>query len=293
MKNDLKIGIIGLDTSHVEAFTDLLNNAQHQHHIAGGRVVAAFPGGSPDFELSHSRVVGFTAKLRDQFQVRIVDSPEAVARECDAVLLESVDGRVHLEQFRRIAPLGKPTFIDKPLATTSKEARAIIELARQHRVPLMSSSALRYAEAFMAVLNDQTKGEIIGADFYGPMQLQPTQPGFFWYGIHTAEMLFTAMGREWTKLAVTSNADYDLVVGTWKDGRIGTMRGNRKGNGAFGGVIHRMQGSQFVDVYSNPKPYYASLIERIMRLFTTGQSPLDVEDTFEVIRFLETANQGR
>ncbi|MDD2709459.1 MAG: Gfo/Idh/MocA family oxidoreductase [Verrucomicrobiae bacterium] len=293
MKNKLRIGIIGLDTSHVEAFTSLLNSAQHPWHIEGGEVVAAFPGGSPDFQLSHSRVQGFTDKLRDQFKVKIVDSPEAVARECDAILLESVDGRVHLEQFKRIASSGKPVFVDKPFAVTSSDARAILSLASQHRIPLMSCSALRYAASLVDVLENRTGGEVIGADFYGPMAIEPTQPGFFWYGIHTAEMLYAAMGRGCVEVAVTTHADHDLVVGVWKDGRMGTIRGNRAGNGKFGGMVHRKSESQFVDVYSNPKPYYASLMEKILALFSTGQASVDPEETFEVIRFLEAANQSR
>src|SRR5262249_50220599 len=42
----LKAGIIGCDTSHVTAFTKLLNNPKNEGDLAGVSVVAAFPGGS-------------------------------------------------------------------------------------------------------------------------------------------------------------------------------------------------------------------------------------------------------
>lgn len=96
---ELKVGIIGLDTSHVVAFTGLLNDKNHEYHIPGGKVLVAYPGGSPDFELSIGRVKGFTEELQTKYGVEIVDSVEAVAEASDAILLESVDGRVHLEQF--------------------------------------------------------------------------------------------------------------------------------------------------------------------------------------------------
>lgn len=293
MSNALKIGIIGLDTSHVTAFTKLLNEPDNAYHVAGGKVVVAFPGGSPDMELSISRVEGFTNTLRDELGVTIVDSVEAVAEQSDAILLESVDGRVHLEQFAKIAPYGKPVFIDKPLAVTSEDAKQIAELAKKHNIPVMSSSALRYAEGLTTVLSDAGKGAVIGIDAFGPMALIPTQPGYFWYGIHTVEMVFATLGKDCVDVTVTSNDDHDLIVGRWADGRIATMRGNRKGNNTFGAVVHREKGSQFVDVYAHPKPYYASMLEPIMAMFKGESAAIDFEDTVRLVRFIEAANESR
>ena len=114
--------MIGLDTSHVPAFANLLHDSTQEYHVPGGRIVAAYPGGSPDFALSLSRVEGYTAELRDKHGVEIVESIAELRNKCDAVMLESVDGRVHLEQFREVAGWGGPVFIDKPLAKTAKAA---------------------------------------------------------------------------------------------------------------------------------------------------------------------------
>lgn len=290
---DLRIGMIGLDTSHAAAFTKLLNDGEAPYHLPGARVTAAYPGGSPDFELSISRVAGYTAQLRDQFGVSILDSIEAVAENSDAILLESVDGRVHLEQFRRIAPYGKPVFIDKPFAVRSAEAKEIADLAERYNIPLMSSSALRYAEGLTEALSQNGKGAVIGADTYGPMAWVPTQPGYFWYGIHSAEMLYAILGTGCREVMAYSTEEHDVIVGSWKDGRIGTVRGNRKGNPAFGASIHREKGTTAVDVYSNPKPYYASLLERVLEMFRSGRPPIPMGETLEVIRFLEAANESR
>lgn len=293
MNAELKIGMIGLDTSHVVAFAKVLNDSTQEYHVPGGRIVCAWPGGSPDFELSRSRVEGFTKELKEKFGIEILASPEDVARRSDAVLLESVDGRVHFDQFRRIAALGKPTFIDKPFAVASKDARALAELARRSSAPLMSCSALRYAEGLSAALGDARNGAIIGADFFGPMSLEPTQPGLFWYGIHSVEMLFTVLGKGCVSVAAFSNDLHDMVVGQWADGRVGVIRGNRKGNPVFGGTIHRERGSQFVDVQAHPKPYYASMLERILEFFKTRTAPVDLDETIEIVRFIEAANESR
>jgi hypothetical protein len=98
--NVMKIGVVGLDTSHVIAFAKLLNDHDSPYHVEGGEITVAFPGGSADFELSSSRVEGYTKELNEQYGVQIVRSPQAVAEQVDAILLESVDGRIHLEQFK-------------------------------------------------------------------------------------------------------------------------------------------------------------------------------------------------
>src|SRR5262245_18211271 len=138
---DLRIGMIGLDTSHVVAFTKLLNDPKNEHHVAGGKVVIAFPGGSQDFDLSRNRVEGFTKELREQWGGRIVDLPEAVAEACDLLMIESVDGRVHRAQFEATVKYGKPTFIDKPFTVNSNDAEAILKLGKEHGIPVMSSSS--------------------------------------------------------------------------------------------------------------------------------------------------------
>ncbi|MGO4272006.1 Gfo/Idh/MocA family oxidoreductase [Paenibacillus sp. TAF58] len=74
------------------------------------------------FEPSYSRVEAFTTQMREEFKVVIMDNPEAVAEQVDAILITSVDGRSHLEQFTRIAPFRKPVFIDKPFAASVKDA---------------------------------------------------------------------------------------------------------------------------------------------------------------------------
>lgn len=288
----LNIGMIGLDTSHCTAFAKLLNDPNHEYHVHGGKIISAFPGGSPDFELSWSRLEKFTSSLRDEYGVQLLDSPEAVAERSDAILLTSVDGRVHLEQFRRIAPFGKPVFIDKPFAVTTADAKEMVRLAAENDVPIMSASSLRYAQGLVDALSGETS-DILGADCYGPMEIQPTQPGLFWYGIHSAEMLYRILGKGCVQVTASTSEDHELVVGIWEDGRIGTIRGNRAGNKTFGAVIHRNNKTEFVDASLHPKPVYAGLLQAAIDMFQTRVATIDVQETVEIIRFLEAANESR
>ncbi|GGD87726.1 Gfo/Idh/MocA family protein [Paenibacillus nasutitermitis] len=295
MSKTLKLGMIGLDTSHVSAFAALLNDPDHPYHVAGGRIEVAYPGiPSQDFELSYSRIGKYTEELSGKYGVAILESAEAVAEQSDAVLLVSVDGRVHLDLFKRIVSFGKPVFIDKPLAVSSREAEEIFALARQYKVPLMSCSSLRYAEALTEELSGaKDDDKILGADCYGPMTIESALPDFFWYGIHSVEILYRIMGKGCVSLSVTTNEDYDVITGTWEDGRIGVVRGNRKGNNQFGALIHRSKTNRLVEAGAHPKPTYAGMLERIMSMFHSGQSDIDPAETLEIIRFLECANQSR
>src|SRR5688500_15629974 len=73
----LRAGIIGLDTSHVLAFTQSLNKGpkkpEDAQKLAGVKVVAAYPQGSKDIEGSTKRVPEYTEKVK-ALGVEIVDS---------------------------------------------------------------------------------------------------------------------------------------------------------------------------------------------------------------------------
>ena len=295
MSASLRIGLIGLDTSHVVAFTKLLNDPSNEHHIPNGKVVVAFPGGSDDFELSYSRVEGFTNELRDDYQVKIVDDCEQVAAASDMVFITSVDGRVHLEQFKQIVSHGKPTFIDKPLAVCSEHAREIFRLAEDAGVPLMSSSSLRYMDGLAVALSAEKLaelGSVRGCDAFGPMAIEPTQPGLYWYGIHTVDMVERVMGPGCERVQTDTNDNADVVTATWSDGRVATVRGNRNTHSSFGITLHHEKGFQHVDMAAG-RPGYAAMLAAVFDSLPNGTPDVPPEQAIEVIRLIEAANQSR
>ena len=180
---DLRLGIIGTDTSHAPAFTEVLNNPTSKNHIAGARVVAAFKGGSPDINESRDNVEKYATELRDKYQVEIVAKIADLCPLVDGILLESVDGRPHLEQFRQAAKCGKPIFIDKPLAASIEDARQIARLAAEAGIPWFSSSTLRYTDIVKLKSADMT-----GAIVWAPGPLEPHHVlDLSWYGIQASK----------------------------------------------------------------------------------------------------------
>ncbi|MDR3636127.1 MAG: Gfo/Idh/MocA family oxidoreductase [Isosphaeraceae bacterium] len=285
----LRAGIIGLDTSHVTAFTSVLNNPRAKPEVAGVRVVAAYPGGSADVESSHSRVAGYTADLKEKFGVEIVDSIDALLEKVDVVLLESVDGRKHLAQAEPVLKARKPVFIDKPVAGTLADAIKIFQLAEQYGTPCFSSSSLRYSPSIVALLNNPKVGDIVGCDAFGPCSLEEHHPDLFWYGVHGVESLFTVMGTGCVSVARVQTEGTELVTGTWEKGRVGTFRGIRQGKADYGVLAFGTKGVVLGQGYGGYEP----LLVEVCRFFRTGKPPVSAKETIELFAFMEAADESK
>ncbi len=283
----LRLGIVGLDTSHVPAFTKLFNNPKADGELAGFKVVAGYPGGT-DMPASRDRVANFTATIKGM-GVEIVDTIPQLLDRVDMVLLESVDGRIHLQEAREIFKAGKPVFIDKPVAGSLAEAIAIYELAKQHNVACFSSSSLRFGDNIQELVGNPAAGETLGATTWGPCSYQSGTPDLFFYGIHGVEALFTLMGTGCETVIRTKGPMSDHVTGVWKDGRIGTYRGIVKGNAESGAVVF---GSKAV-LQSDKKGGYEPLCREIGKFFRTGIAPVNPEETIEIFAFMEAADESQ
>ena len=292
----MKVGIIGLDTSHVTAFTNAINKADGDSPLAGLRVVAAFPGGSPDISSSSSRVEGFTKALRDQ-GVEIVDSIDALLPKVDAILLESVDGRPHLAQAtavfeaNRKSDKKKPMFIDKPVAASLADTLAIFRLAKETGTPCFSTSSLRFYPGIAAVHAEGKFGDVIGCVAYGPCSLEEHHPDLFWYGIHGVEILFTIMGPGCESVSCTATADTHVVTGVWKGGRVGTFRGIRSGKSGYGAMVFGSKASGPTEERAGGG--YGPMLAEIAKFFKSGTPPVAPELTTELVAFMEAADESK
>jgi predicted dehydrogenase len=285
---ELRLGLIGLDTSHVIAFTKLLNDPTQKDYVPGAKVVAAFKGGSPDIESSHSRVEGYTKQLQDEFGVKIVPTIEELCTQVDAVLLESVDGRPHLEQARPVIAAGKPLFIDKPVAGSLKDAIEIYRLAKAKNVPVFSSSSYRFYESLVAVKQTDV-GEIRSVISYGPAHLEPHHPDMFWYGVHPTEALFTILGTGCQTVSRVTTPDTDVITGTWSGGRVGTLHALRVGPTPHKVIVF---GSKKI-AEQQGSGNYAPLVREIVKFFQTGIAPVSPEETIELFAFMEAADESK
>jgi predicted dehydrogenase len=284
----IRIGIIGLDTSHSPAFTEFYNSDNTAGGIKGLKVVAAYPYGSKDIQSSFETIPEYTKKV-ESMGVEIVDSIKKLLKKVDAVLLETNDGRPHLEEAREVMRTGKPLFIDKPLTASLKDAVTIYKGAKEKNVAVFSASSLRYLKNAQAVRYENRIGGVLGADTYSPASLEPHHPDLFWYGIHGVEILYTVMGTGCESVTRFQTPDTDFVVGKWKDGRIGTFRGTRTGTHDYGGIAF---GSE-ANIELGPFDGYNALLLKIGEFFKTGISPVDPNETLEIYGFMEAADESK
>jgi hypothetical protein len=285
---DLRIAVIGTDTSHTEAFAKLLNVPESPKHIPGARIVTAWKGGSPDIESSASRVEGYAATLSGTYGVRICASIEEAVRDVDAVMILSVDGRPHLDEARHVFPFHKPTFIDKPLAGSLRDAIAIFRLARQQNVPCFTASSLRYTPD-MEDFAPAKVGKLTSVFCYSPAEIEPHHPDLFWYGVHAVEKCYALMGTGCVTVVRTHTADVDIVTGVWSDGRVGTICGSRNTKYGLGAVVF---GSGAI-VPGKPAEGYEGLIAHVVAFFQTGIEPVSHADSIETLTFMEAADESK
>lgn len=284
----IKIGIIGLDTSHSPAFTKLFNAENPKPELAGFKVVAAYPYGSKDIGSSYERIPDYIKQV-EKLGVEITNSIEDLLAKVDVVLLETNDGKPRLEQALKVIKAGKPFFIDKPVAASFEDVKKIYEEAAENQVPIFSASSLRYMSNAQAVRNEGKIGDVLGCDAFSPATMEAGHPDLFWYGIHGVEILFTVMGPGCGSVSRFSTADADVVVGKWKDGRVGTFRGMRAGKHEYGGTAFGSEGNLVLGNYEGYEP----LAVKIAEFFKSGISPVDAAETLEIYAFMDAADESK
>ena len=282
---NIRAGIIGLDTSHAVAFTKAINTSPQRPEVMGVKVVAAYAQGSKDIESSTKRVPEYTQQVT-QLGVEIVPTIDALLDKVDVVFLESNDGRPHLEQLLPCIEAHKPVFIDKPIAGTLADAIRIYDAAKKASIPVFSSSSLRFGKGTQAVRAGSI-GKVQKASTGSPASLEPHHPDLFWYGIHGVESLFTLMGTGCQSVKRSTTADGKITVtGTWEGGRSGTFT-EQKG---YGGTATGEKGeSADVGKFEGYEP----LLHSIVHFFRTGVTPVTPEETLEIYAFMEAADESK
>ncbi len=283
----VRVGIIGLDTSHSVAFTSQINDPQSTDpRIMKYEVVAAYPYGTRTIPSATDRIPIFVQEIQ-RYGVRIVDSIAELLSCVDCVLLETNDGNLHLEQAAEVFASGRKIYIDKPLGATLAQAIALYELAERYGIRFFSSSAVRFSEENVKIRSG-AYGKVSGADCYSPHVPEPSHPDFGYYGLHGVEELYTVMGTGCKSVSRVHTETGDVVVGRWDDGRIGTFRAIVEGPYAYGGTAYIGEKAVPTGGYTG----YSCLVDAILDFFETGEPPVGKEETLELFTFMKASNMS-
>ncbi|MAG35707.1 MAG: oxidoreductase [Dehalococcoidia bacterium] len=285
----IRLGLVDCDTSHCVAFTQRLNHldVDEAQWVAGAEVVAAYPGTSA---MSPERIPGFTQQLRD-YGITIVEAATDLIGQVDAVLIHSLQGSVHVERAQPFLEAGIPLFVDKPLASSVADARTLLAEAQRRKLLLWSSSSLRFAPEVQDIQARADEiGPVTGVSAHGPASQHPGNPGLFHYAVHTVHLMYQLMGLGCETVRLASNADTDVAVGRWSDGRFGVVRGLRRGATPFGVTVFGEK--KVATTAVGTTDIYSALLRRVVAAFESGKAPLEPADMLEAVAFQEAALQS-
>lgn len=269
----MKIGMIGTDSTHAVAFSERLQKKGHE--------LFAYRGGST-IELSRNRIERVSAELRKR-GIPFIKTLQELADICDAFIITSVDASQHFEQFAVLAASEKPIFIDKPLAQNYEQAISIMELANEKGTPLMSCSALRFAEEIQLA---KSKKSIEAVDIITPLPMLQ-EFDYYYYGIHAVEMISALKGTSFKDIAVTFNDQQHFISLTYQDGTVSSIRGYLQHRQSFQFVTHTQQQSEWFEIAEGDVRFYDCLIDAIEQFFIEKKSHIDLTDTLQTIKLLD------
>jgi predicted dehydrogenase len=301
----VRVGIIGLDNYQAVAYAQLFNDKNAKGDLAGLRVVAAHAApASADIKESVDNLPKWKKAILD-YDVKLVDSIDELLKSCDAVMIMSVDGRAHLEQARPVLRAGKRLYIGRPLAASLKDAVAILKLAEDTKTPCWSSSQHRYSPGFIGMRNHPEVGKVLGCDVYGGCPTEPTHAEFYWHAVHSIETLYTIMGPGCDSVRCTSTETAESITGVWKDGRVGTYRGIKKGALKYSATVFGERGVSIAGVYGHGIPVkgvapvndeymgYKGIAIEMAKFFKGGPAPVSAAETLEIFAFMEAAHESK
>lgn len=286
----VRLGIVGTDSSHAVEFTKRLNHKEieEEQWVDGAEILFAVPLPS---EMAEESVVRGRAEELARMGVGILHSPEELLGKVDGALIESNDGNVHLEQSLPFIDKGIPVWIDKPLGANSQQAKQIVTLCKQRNTPLFSASSLRYSVEIRDLLESKRVGNSVSALTYSPYHEEVLMPGLIYYVIHAVEPLYALLGAGCKQVRCTWSESGPVAVGMWANGKIGIVRGLGEGcQPGYGFVAWGENG--IVNSKADGSFIYRELLKEVVKFFETRESPVPVEETLEIIAFMEAANRS-
>jgi predicted dehydrogenase len=274
----MKLAVIGLDTSHAVAFTNLIQGKEAM--VSGLRVVNClrFPSAfqsEPDQDKRQAAL--------EELGVRVTRSLEEAVRGVEGILLEINDPALHLDYFQQVADLGLPVFLDKPMADTLAHGKAIYQLAREKDVSVWSASSLRFTPEIMACAAAVEQPTF--CNVFGALGKAARGSSVVWYGIHAFEMLAKLMGRGARSVFAREDESGVVAIVQYGEGRRGVVECNR-GAYRYGGSARKGELTESFLSLGSP---YPSLIKALETFFLEGEIPVPLQETLEIQAMLEAA----
>lgn len=200
----LKIGIVGSDNSHAEAFSQLINlpNAKTgEYEYPDCKVVSIF-----GVEKERTEQVARDGKIET-----IVADPSEMIGKVDAVMIVFRHGGLHAKYAMPFLKAGIPVWLDKPFTISNEDAKEIIAVSKETGTILTGGSTCKFCYDILmlknAVENGSSAGKIQSAMINFPAELVNEYGGLYFYGAHLAEMACAAFGYDMKSVVASKNGE--------------------------------------------------------------------------------------
>lgn len=285
----IKIAIIGLDTSHSIEFPKLMREeAPKNERVAGLKAISCLR-----FETPYQNKEGLDKRQKqlEEWGVKVTENIDEALAGCDAIMLEINDGSYHLEYFKKVAALGKPVFLDKPLAMSLADGREIIDIMRCHNTRVWSSSSIPFCRPLNKVI--AASGSIVRTHVFGVLGRAPAGDSLIWYGVHSFETLRRVMGPGAMKVSALETPQGITAAVEYGDGREGLVE-LVKDIRSYGGVIYgRVEDRPMAMPFLlDTGDAYRRILKMIKAFFKGGAAAVRMEETFEGLAMMCAARES-
>jgi len=286
MSKEIRIGMVGLDTSHSIAFTKCLQapDVPAEQHVDGARVVSCMRFETP-FQAKEG--LDDRQKQLEGWGVEVTTDFDHAVAECEAIMLEINDPAYHLEYFAKCAKLGKPIFLDKPMADNTANAKKIYQIAKDNGLKVFSSSSLRFVPALIQAI--EAVGEPKYVSTYGPLGKAPAGSSIVWYGVHAFEMLQRAMGRGAKGVFAKRDSVGVVAIVDYGEGKRGVVE-LTEGAYSYGGSVRAEK--KAVPFTAENALLYPLQLREVVKFFVGGELPVTLDDALEVTAMLDAAERS-
>lgn len=286
MQKAIRVALIGLDTSHTIEFARRMQapDCPIEQKVVGLQAVSCLRFATP---FQNEEGLNERQATLENWGVKVTTNFDEVIENCDALMLEINDPAFHLEYFERCAALNKPIFLDKPLADTLENGRAIVKLVREHQIPFFSASSLRFVPQLSGACAQLPAPQFVHA--FGPLGAAPAGSSVVWYGVHTFEMLQRALGSGAQSVQVHHDEMGLTAIVSYNDARRAVVELN---NGAYvyGGSLR--DSHRAVPFVADMTRAYSDLLVLVEQFFRTENAPLSIENTLEIMALLDTTERA-
>ena len=286
MDRKIKVAIIGLDTSHSTAFPGLMLDPATDPAFKNNTLI---PTRCLRFDTPFQSPEGLDKRQAylESIGVEVGTDFDWAVADCDAIMMVINDPAYHLEYFEKCAKLGKPIYIDKPVAATVSDTRKIFEIAKKYNVRFFSASSLRFdIDMEEALEQDITPRSAV---VWGPVGIAAAGSSIVWYGVHAFEMLERIMGPGAESVTVVNDEKGHVCTVAYPDGKRGIVELNRK-SPRYGCVIRNDEGQAVLVKCSGRVPYYVRLLTHIEQFFNGDDSAgVALDESMEIMKMLEAA----